>query len=248
MKLVKTTAEIQRMLASFSPTFKDNTSIIIVFETDPDFVREVLPPPLQPAELPLGVALLQNGANYNGGGLFLKARYGDVEGDYCLAMPMNTDSAVIFGRELWGEPKKIAETVIKKDEDQLVGTITRQNVEVVRVEANILEPIDSTLFKNSTHFHFRYNIKPDATGIENTRLIKVDFANQIEFAFGLKVNLLQFRDSIADVYGNVPVKAIHAGSYLKMDCKGTGKYLAEVEDQKFLPYAFYRVDPYDLSL
>jgi acetoacetate decarboxylase len=29
-------------------------------------------------------------------------------GDYPLTMPMSTDSAVIFGRELYGEPKKIS--------------------------------------------------------------------------------------------------------------------------------------------
>lgn len=248
MKLVKSDEEVKRMLASFSPTFKDNNSIMIIFETDPAFIKEVLPPPLQPSQLPLGIALLQNGANYNGGGLFLKARYRDVEGNYCIAMPMNTDSAVIFGRELWGEPKKIAETVILKNDDQLVGTITRHGVEVVRVEAKTLAPVDKTPFQQSTHFHFRYNIKPDATGIENTRLIKVDFINNIDFATELDVSLLQFRESISDVYGNVPIKVVHAGFYLKMDCKGTGRYLAEVDDEQFLPYAFYRVDPYDLNL
>jgi acetoacetate decarboxylase len=248
MKLVKTDAEVRKMLTSFSPTFKNNNSMIIIFETDPEFVREVLPPPLQPAQRSIGTALLQNGANYNGGGLFLKARYEDVEGDYCLAMPMNTDSAVIFGRELWGEPKKIAETDIARNGDQIVGTITRHGVEVVRVEAKTSAPVDREPFKNNTHFHFRYNIKPDATGIENTRLIKVDFSNQIEFAIGLDVQSLQFRESASDVYGNVPIKAVLTGVYLKMDCKGTGKYLAEVDDEKFLPYAFYRVDPYDLHL
>ena len=55
----------------------------------------------------------------------VRARYQDVEGDFCLAMPMSTDVAIIFGRELFGEPKKQARVQLKSDGDVMRASVER---------------------------------------------------------------------------------------------------------------------------
>jgi len=40
-----------------------------------------------------------------------------IEASYCLAMPMSTDVAIIFGRELFGEPKKQGRVSLESDGD-----------------------------------------------------------------------------------------------------------------------------------
>ena len=47
--------------------------------------------------------------DYCGGALYVAARHEGVEGDYVLAMYMDADPAIVFGRDLFGEPKKRAE-------------------------------------------------------------------------------------------------------------------------------------------
>ncbi len=46
--------------------------------------------------------------DYCGGAIYVAARHEGVEGDYVLAMYMDADPAIIFGRDLFGEPKKQA--------------------------------------------------------------------------------------------------------------------------------------------
>ena len=45
----------------------------------------------------------------------MRARYQGIEANYCLAMPMSTDVAIIFGRELFGEPKKQGRVRLESD-------------------------------------------------------------------------------------------------------------------------------------
>jgi acetoacetate decarboxylase len=248
MKLKKSSEEVQAMLNSFKPTFRNNNSIFAYFETDPVWLKEILPAPLTPADQPIGIMMIQKGDNYTGGGLFVTARCGDVVGNYCLAMPMSTDSALIFGRESWGEPKKIAATVLDIDDNDAVGTVSRYGIEMVRMEGVLGDPIPMDSMKNSTHLHFRYSLKPDASGIENTHLIKVDFVNEVFEARALDVKKLELNQSVYDVYGEVPIKKILGGAFARMNCAGRGKYLAKVDDEAYLPYAFYKMDPYDLLL
>ena len=90
-----------------APIFADARWLSVQYLTRPEIVREVLPPPLEPAAEPLvtvGIGTLGRSncvGPFDGGMLCVRARYKDVEGDFCLAMPMSTDVAIIFGRELY---------------------------------------------------------------------------------------------------------------------------------------------------
>jgi acetoacetate decarboxylase len=94
-----------------APIFADARWLAVQYLTRPEIVREVLPPPPEPAAEPLvtvGIGTLGRSncvGAFDGGMLCVRARYKDVEGDFCLAMPMSTDVAIIFGRELYGEPR-----------------------------------------------------------------------------------------------------------------------------------------------
>ena len=89
-------------------------AVTVVFETDPDAIAQVLPRPLEPsaatARLRIAVVDMGTGLPTFGAGWFgVRARHGDVEGEYALFMPMSTEQATIGGRETFGEPKKIAQ-------------------------------------------------------------------------------------------------------------------------------------------
>src|SRR5436305_12649330 len=112
---VKSAAEIKKFEDRLAePAFLEGKFLTVTYLTRPEIIRAVLPPPLEPASEPLvsvGVATFGRSncvGAFSGGALCVRARYKDLEGEYCLAMPMSTDVAIIFGRELFGEPKKQA--------------------------------------------------------------------------------------------------------------------------------------------
>src|SRR6516165_9520335 len=90
-----------------------STAVTVVWETDPDVIRAVLPPPLEPSDdatarirfatVDMGTGIPPFGAGWFG----VRARHGSVAGEYPLFMPMTTEQATIGGRETFGEPKKI---------------------------------------------------------------------------------------------------------------------------------------------
>ncbi|HMK63273.1 MAG TPA: acetoacetate decarboxylase family protein, partial [Acidimicrobiales bacterium] len=95
--------------ASANPIW--SKALTVVFETEPELVASVLPRPLEPsvptARLRLAVVDMGTGLEPFGAGWFgVRARHGDLEGEYALFMPMTTEQSTIGGRETYGEPKK----------------------------------------------------------------------------------------------------------------------------------------------
>ena len=132
MGFVKTREEVARIQATLAePHFFSAQMLTIQYLTKPEIIRHVLPPGLQPTDQPLVTAMVGRWGRSNcvhafaGGALYVQAKHKDYVGDYCLAMPMSTDVAIIFGRELFGEPKKQARVKLHSDGNAMRGTIER---------------------------------------------------------------------------------------------------------------------------
>ena len=48
--------------------------------------------------------------DFYGGSIYVAARHEGIDGEYVLAMYMDNDVPTIYGRDLFGEPKKIADS------------------------------------------------------------------------------------------------------------------------------------------
>ena len=110
-----------------------STMLVVTYQTDPDVVASVLPPPLEPSSTPLvkvtfaGVDIPGIGA-FGAGSFSVQCVHDEETGYYCLVMPMSTEQSVIGGRETFGEPKKIGEVVVELDGDSVRGAMTRMGV------------------------------------------------------------------------------------------------------------------------
>lgn len=116
-----------------------------VYRTDRAAIARVLPKPLTPAAEPLAFAFVARypqtnfGSAYNEGALFVTARFRDRTGGYCLAMPVDDDTALIGGREYFGFPKKMAEEIrLQRIGQTVTGRVVRKGVEILRIE---LDPV-----------------------------------------------------------------------------------------------------------
>jgi acetoacetate decarboxylase len=236
--------ELKEMLKSLNPVFHNMQGLFVYARTTPEFVREVLPYPLEPVDPPTVLFSMQMGKSYNGLSTYVRCRYDELEGDYSIGFVMDSDLAVIFGRETISEPKKLGKVSFIREGNDMIGSIKRYGVEIVRIEANAVNRAEPGVMEEAENFHFRYNLKPDATGIDNCRLIRVHYKNKVHVVekCTAKVTL---QDTVHDVFGRIPVLGIRTAYYFEFDIVGKGSYLTdELDAERLLPYAFFKHDDY----
>ena len=249
MKLKLTYDEATTMLRHFAaPHFTNCRNYITVCAVDPDWVKEILPPPLEPDE-PIVTFALSKGDQFAGLVCGVQCRYGDLVGSYGLGYMMDTDLAVIFGREGLGEPKKLGITTVQDDGKKYIGTVSRFGQELVHIEADVVGPGPEGLGSGSMdNLHFKYSIKADGSGLEPVHLIDSHFENVATDPVLMTNCTVKLTDTPFDVYGQIPVQEVKACFAATLDMRGSAKYLAEVDTEAFLPYAFYKHDDYRLTM
>ncbi len=126
------------------PEFINAEMLIATYATDAYAVREALPGPLLPAKAPLATVFVARypetnfGCVYNEGALLLHCRYKEENGLYCLSMQVDDDMALIGGRERFGYPKKMAESIaLERTGNRVVGSVRRKGAEILRMECEL---------------------------------------------------------------------------------------------------------------
>ena len=82
------------------------TTLTAVYETDPEVIAAVLPPPLEPPAEPLARITIasvdiEGLPTFGAATVAVGARHEGTVGDYALVMPMTTEQSVIGGRETY---------------------------------------------------------------------------------------------------------------------------------------------------
>jgi acetoacetate decarboxylase len=259
MGFIKSLEEIAKAYQQ-SFAFYDAEMLTVYFETTPEVMKRLLPPPLKPAMFPIGGAFVANypktnfGVTYLESALFLQAEYNGEEGAYCLAMPVTNDMAMIGGREVFGYPKKMADIHMKRDGEKVEGWTERHNTRFFEVRAKltgrfndeaaqkmIMERMASNM--DLVVYNFKYFPAPGRDGFDyNPRLIRevVEVRpNSVEMGSAELV----FRSSDHDPWGDVEVSRVLGAVYtIGNNTMLPGRVVAEVDQVPFAPYAFMKVD------
>lgn len=137
----------------FRAEFTNAEMLIAAYRTDPAVVARVLPRPLKPWREPMVMAFVAQypetnfGVTYHEGALVVLAEHHGKPGGYCLSMPVDDDTAMIAGRELYGFPKKMAEHIgIEHVDGRIVGRVVRKGTEILRIELQPSAPADVNSF------------------------------------------------------------------------------------------------------
>ena len=122
-----------------------STGVVAVWESDPDAVAAVLPPPLKPTERPLVRAAISRvelpGYPLGAGSVAVAARHDGREGWYPLVMPMTHERALTGGREVFGEPKKLGEVTVERDGLVVRAALARHGIAFVEVRGAVDGPL-----------------------------------------------------------------------------------------------------------
>jgi acetoacetate decarboxylase len=247
MGFVKRPDEIDRIQHALSnPRFVNGEMLTVDFLTDPDVVAEILPPPLDPADQPRITAMIGRWqsncvGDFHGGAIYVSARHDGVDGDYVLAMYMDGDVPTIYGRDLFGEPKKLAESDLFRHGDVFHGRLERNGVEIMELHATL--PNDLGAF-NAEGVNFNFKARPSADGIglqEDAILTRARFDTRVAAARE-GTGSVTLRSTVHDPLGDLPVGAVLRAAFIEVDLIGSCEAIATTPADVFLPYHHGRHD------
>ncbi|MFJ8510112.1 acetoacetate decarboxylase [Streptomyces avermitilis] len=125
----RTTTPLTRpAFAPVVPWFIDREYLNIVYRTDPDALRAVVPEPLRIEEPLVRFEIMKMNdvtgyGPYTEGGQAIQVSFDDEQGEYLHAMYLDNFPATAAGREVSAYPKVIGAPKLYVDQDVLVGTL-----------------------------------------------------------------------------------------------------------------------------
>ena len=247
MGFVKTSEEIARLEREFSrPRFVSGERLTVEFLTDPAIVERLLPPPLQPAQTPLVLASVGRWqgsciGDYAGGSIYLAAGHDGIDGGYPLAMWMDSEASVVFGREVFGEPKKLATMGLFRNGDHVHGYLERRGARLLDLHADLGADAGPT---RTDAFAFNYKARPAANGVGldgPARLTVVHFRGNIK-SQREGTGTVTLGATVHDPLDEIPVVSVVRAVFQEHDMVGTCEEVATVPADQFLPYYYGRTD------
>ena len=239
--------------------FYDAEMLTVLWETKPEIVERVLPPPLKPAGRPLAMAFVAHypktnfGPGYNESALLVRAQFEGIEGNYCLAMPVTGDLAMAGGREEFGYPKKMANIVFKRKGNNIEGSVERHGMRFFQLRARMtgkpnVEEFQELMLKETSEegtvtYNFKYFLAPDGSGFDyNPRLVREKVLMQPNVAeFGEAEVTMSPSDY--DPWSEVEIVRMLGAVYTKGNNKMLrGKVVAETDPISFMPFAVTKWD------
>lgn len=243
--------------------FTDAEMLWLVWETTPEAISTLLPPPLKPAAKPVAMAFLADypstnfSVPYKESALLIRASYKGSEGYYCLSMPVTDDMAMAGGREGWGYPKKMANIAFSRTGDSAEGYTERHGIKFMQVKAKLTNKVNdnnaaldellalginpSGEFSDRS-FLFKHSPSPVANGIfDYPPLLVEGFTRMRPKKFLWAETEIDITPSKYDPWGEVPVERMLGGFYCVGDNSMLhGKVLQKVNALEFLPFAFLK--------
>lgn len=247
MGFVKTPEQIARIEAAISaPRFGGAQMLSVEFLSDPDFVASILPPPLQAVAEPrmrVMVGRWQSNCvgDFAGGTVYVTVRHEGVEGEYNVAQYMDADVPTIFGRDVFGEPKKIARAGLSRRGSRMSGWIERGGVRLITIAAEMstdLGPFEAT----RESFNIKSRPAADGRGLEEDAIL-----TQAHYEIAATASMegegsLAFAGTAHDPLDEIPVREILRATYFEGDLAAKVESVARIPAAVFRPFHHGRND------
>jgi acetoacetate decarboxylase len=227
------------------------TTLVATYETDPEAIRAVLPPPIAPPAEPLvrvTVATVDVGRGYPifGAGTFaVHAHHEGIDGDYALVMPMTTEQAVVGGRETFGEPKKLAEISLDRDGDAVRGSFTRMGTTFLEIAGTVTGEIEPTPDRTRTSFYLKFLPSPSGKGFDGEPMLVYCRREEKTRSLWSVDGEVTLRESRFDPVVDLPVLKLRSIELAERSSIQTGEVVTSVPADWVAPYVHQRYD--DLS-
>lgn len=237
-------AEIQQTLSDVE--FVGGESLSVDFLTRPEIVRSLLPAELQPGDRPRITAQVSRWrsncvGDFDASAIYVSARYGEMEGDYVLTMFMDNDVPMLFGRDLFGEPKKIGASKLYRNDGHMSGHLERGGTRLIEIEADLDEDSGPTTVLGR-NFNVKYELAPDGSElIGNPMLTLAEFDQTVTVRRRAQASL-RLGSTVHDPLADLEIVEMLGAVYVETGMKATCVPVASLDPDAFLPLAFGRSD------
>lgn len=247
MGFVKRPDEIARIEHALShPRFVNGEMLSVDFLTDEAVVAHVLPPPLEPADTPRVTAMIGRWqsncvGDFFGGAIYVAARHEGVDGDYVLAMYMDGDAPTIYGRDLFGEPKKLARSALHRHGAAHHGWLERNGVRLIELHGMLdrtLEPFEA----QGVNFNFKARPAANGIGLEEDAILTQATFDTRATAVREGAASVTLRGTVHDPLDEIPVQSVVTGRFIECDLIAACRAVATTPADVFLPYHHGRHD------
>jgi acetoacetate decarboxylase len=228
-----------------------STSLTASYETDPEVVAAVLPPPLEPTDQPLvrvSVARVDLGRGlppFGAGTVAVQARHDGAVGNYPLVMPMSTEQSVIGGRETFGEPKKLAQVTLEQDGDLVIGRVTRLGITFVELTGTVVETLEAPDDQDRVDFYFKFLPAPDGKGFDAEPSLVYCHRHETYRSLARVDGRVTLTESRFDPVADLPVRRLVSMTLSERRATQRGEIVTRVPGEWLAPFVHQRYD--DLS-
>lgn len=124
--------------------YREAKQITVAFQTDPEVLRELVPPPLVPNE---DAAMFLSSSEFvsSGFGRYREAHlltHATFEGrlvNFSIYLVLDSDVAIGAGREIWGFPKKLGRLSLDMKDDVVSTTVERGGCTIIEAAVHLAE-------------------------------------------------------------------------------------------------------------
>jgi len=250
MGFVKSEEELGKYFGLSVREFPGAEMLGMIYETEPDIVARVLPPPLKPATESWALCFVAHypvtnlGPGYREGALFVRCQFQGEVGNYCLSMPIDDEARMHNGRDIYGFPKKLATIRLERHGNRVEGSIERVGRRFVTLRADLMGKMDQLPLKVGPTFLFKFSPSVGLGRGFDGPVFLVRQRTEIEMkSFEMGSGEIVFQDSPHDPWSEIKVTNIIASYYLVSTNRMLpGEIVGEADPAGFLPYSFLKTD------
>jgi acetoacetate decarboxylase len=226
------------------------SSLEVVYRSDPDLVRAVVPPPLQAApdakvhlrftdiDLDFGTFTWREKVGWFG----VDVVHDGLPGEYPLLIPIDLERAIAISRERHGEPKKLAEITVERDGDDVQASMTRMGVTFAEVAGSVTGTLPVPEPYETRQFWFKFMPAVAGRGFDgDVLLVQVDQVRSpvtVEAVDGKVV----LRDLASAPLADLPVEELVSVQWTSRRATTEPHVVGPVDPVAFEPFAAARYD------
>jgi acetoacetate decarboxylase len=253
VRYVKTLDQVKAAWES-NPEFTRSRvcSIRCEYETEPAIAAAVVPKPLETTERSrvcvtfshVAIEITPEFTLEIGSAIFgVKASYDGEEGIYLITMPMSSEQAVIGGRETYGEPKKIAQIELGKDDGAVSATVARMGMTYLSARGTIGEKLGPRDFTEVAWCFKAWPSCDEGKVLDaDPLLVRLEWRQQHTGAWRVDGGELTLGQSPLDPVADLPVKRLVRCEYEEGTTQSNGRVLRAVPGEWLLPFLHQRYD------
>jgi acetoacetate decarboxylase len=226
-------------------------AVTAVYETDPDIIAAVLPPPLEPGPKPL-VRITITKVDMPGlppfgaGWIGVQARHGERIGEYPILMPMTSEQATIGGRETNGEPKKLAEVEVHREGARVEARISRMGATLCEIIGAVRQ-VRENYEMEKTDFWFKLSPSPEEPGQldQDPLLVYGEKTERTRVHEGIEGELI-LKEAPLDPIADLVIRRVVDLNWTERASTQVGRVIGPVPRADLVPFLHQRYD--DLSV